>query len=147
MSKKLPYNREVQLVFEELGKTRELSDHLEMKYMVTAVYRSSTETRFVEILPRPRVKYVDGQMFAQMTQRIGYQIEIDDIMVKDIPKKYSEDDLRPSYWIVGGFAVRDLTNTITAIDGGDTCDYLPATTFDENDLTYSIILRRRGIAY
>jgi len=147
MSKKLPYNREVQLVFEELGKTRELSDHLEMKYMVTAVYRSQTETRFVEILPRPRVKYVDSTMFAQMTQKIGYQIEIDDITVNDIPKKYNDDDLRPSYWIIGGFAVRDLTNTITAIDGGDTCDYIPGTAYDENDLTYSLILRRRGIVY
>lgn len=130
-------------MYTELSQLREDSDHFQVRNSLIAVFREKRPIEFLEITPRPRIEYIDSKMASILTSAIGIQIELDDIQVKGISKNYTEAQLRPSFWIVGGTPVYDEYNKISSVEGGDECDYLPGTQWDEKDYSYDIMLRKR----
>ena len=86
-------------------------------------------------------------MVSPLTAQLKVQIELDDITVYGIPKTYTSDQLRPSFFVVGGEPVYSNEMKLIGVDGGDECDYVPGTQWDERDNNYDIILRKRKAIY
>jgi len=130
-------------MYAELSQVREGTDQFQVQKSLIAVFREKRPIEYLEILPRPRITYIDSKMASMLTSQIGMQFELDDIQVQGITKNYTEEQLRPSFWIVGGTPVYDAYDVIVSVEGGDECDYLPATEWDEKDYSYDLMLRKR----
>jgi hypothetical protein len=130
-------------MYAELSQVREGTDHFQVQKSLIAVFRDKRPIEYLVITPNPRIDYISSKMAAILTSQIGIQIELDDIQVKGISKNYTEAQLRPSFWIVGGTPVYDEYDSVVSVDGGDECDYLPGTQWDERDYSYDIMLRKR----
>lgn len=94
---------------------------------------------YLEIDPKPLIQNVNPQMVADFGQNQQIQIELDDIQVSGISRKYDRSQLTGSgvYYNIGGVLQGEV------LEGGYEAELVPGTNVEEKTLIWNLTIRRK----
>lgn len=102
------------------------------------VYRSTNlPLQYLEINPTPVIETVNPRMVAAFGQNLKIQLELDDLQVSEISRRYTREQILGSYYIVDGAL------TPHGVEGGFEAERVPGMALVEKALTWNLVLRRR----
>lgn len=131
------------------GETIPIRDHAALRAEAIGIpairglivcHRQGAVTTYVEIEPKPHIVFASPRLSEQYGENRKSQVELDDIQVSGISKKYAESE-------IVGRGISYLIDAVLDDDGkpvgGIEADKVPGLDLNDEGGTWAITLRRR----